>query len=98
MPCWRWGSSTRLAAGDLRRVCVCRAEIVDSQNKQGQALLHVAIEDGKSDLTKVLVDEGGADVNLRDRSGQTPLHLALGMRDELSIKVLLASAALEENA
>lgn len=52
---------------------------VNAQNQQGLSPLHLAAHEGYDKMAKILI-ENGADVDLRDNDGDTPLHLALGGR------------------
>jgi len=42
---------------------------------QGQTILHYAVEQGSPSVAAVFVDKG-ADVNVKDDNGQTPVYLA----------------------
>ncbi|KAK7476821.1 hypothetical protein BaRGS_00031903 [Batillaria attramentaria] len=50
--------------------------------------LHWACKEGHDDITKALLDFG-ADVNAKDKTGTTPLHLAC--KNDRSVKVLFSS-------
>jgi ankyrin repeat protein len=54
------------AGGDLNR----------RDQKADWSLLHFAAEDGNAEVIRLLASRG-ADLNLRDRFGQTPLHIAV---------------------
>merc|ERR1719219_2207944 len=43
-------------------------------NKYGESLLHVAIKKGDFDKTEALIVNEGAEVNMKDHAGWTPLH------------------------
>lgn len=60
---------------DLNRAC----------NHLGWSPLHVAIEHGYSDIIKALL-VAGADINIQDKSGFTPLHLAVDVEADGAIQ------------
>jgi ankyrin repeat protein len=49
---------------------------VNAKDKYGDTPLHLAIEKGHPEFTKLLISHG-ADVNAKDGDGCTPLHLAV---------------------
>ena len=46
------------------------------QDKEGKTCLHEAIENGQFNAVQILCDQGKADVNIPDKSGDTLLHFA----------------------
>ena len=54
------------------------------------ALMHIAAAQGKPDALQILIDKG-ADVNVQDEHGNTPLHLASGRpgKDWLNASIVL---------
>ena len=76
---------------------VSRTKSVNTQQKNGDAALHLTVRSGAApDLAPFLLTHG-ADVNLANQRGQTPLHLAAGRKDEgRSLRVLLEEASKSE--
>ena len=52
------------------------ASILQFIDKFGKSGLHYACQEGHADVVKYLVEECGCDINVCDRDGLTPLHLA----------------------
>ena len=59
---------------------------------QGGDALMVAVMGSKDDAVKVLLDSG-ANVAVKDRQGNTPLHIAAELGDVDNVKMLLAKGA-----
>jgi len=49
---------------------------LDKQNENGTTFLNFAVDNGHLDLVRILVEDFGADVNIADNCGFTPLHSA----------------------
>ncbi|KAJ3100415.1 hypothetical protein HDU96_010347 [Phlyctochytrium bullatum] len=58
------------------------------------AALHIAAERGHFDIVKVFVDDFGADVNVRDAYGATPLHAAAHAGNLEIVKFLVSEGAI----
>ncbi len=58
-----------------------------------QAILHLLAANGKLEAIKVLLSKINFDVNVRDKLGRTPLHLAAEFRHLAVIEVLVQSGA-----
>lgn len=67
-----------------------RKDAIDLDLPKGTTALHAASKFGQSDLLKVLLD-AGADANVRDADGMTPLHRGAANRD--AVDLLLAAGA-----
>jgi ankyrin repeat protein len=50
---------------------------VDYQDDMGNSLLHIVCQNGNRRLVKLCMRRG-ADLNIRNLNGQTPLHFAFG--------------------
>ncbi|KAK6643078.1 hypothetical protein RUM43_004581 [Polyplax serrata] len=66
---------------------------VNELDEAGMSLLHWAADRGSLDVVKYLVDTLGADVNVRDTNGQTPLHFAVSCDYEDVEKYLVKAGA-----
>ena len=55
----------------------------------GQSALHIAAETNNVDLINILVDEGAANLQCRDKNGNTPLHLAATAGHHNAVRTLL---------
>jgi hypothetical protein len=64
----------------------------NQQDKLGWTPLYWAVVVGFSDGVRLLT-EAGADVNLRNRRGRTPLHVAVYKVDDRSVRLLLMKNA-----
>ena len=96
------------AAGSRLEVTISRllemGAHTNETNVYGSTPLHVAIKPGvtisrggdridKDFHTVQLLVDAGADIEMRDDGGRTPLHLAAQMADEASIQILLNRGA-----
>lgn len=66
-------------------------ELVDAPDHSGATLLMNALTGGNVEFAKTLIDHG-ADPNVRDELGNTPLHLAAGRGTEIVSQLLAAGA------
>ena len=67
---------------------------VESRDRKGETALSKAVQAGNSRMVKLLLDEGGADINTTtDGSGQTPLLLALNLELSSVVSQLLEAGA-----
>ncbi|KAM8774792.1 LOW QUALITY PROTEIN: ankyrin repeat domain-containing protein 31 [Rhynchonycteris naso] len=69
-----------------------KADRIDKRNARGESRLHLAARRGNLSLKKVLIDSG-ADVNLKDNAGWTPLHKASSEESNDIIVELLKAGA-----
>jgi len=75
-----------------------RAETLNAQNSEGKTALHLASgsspkkQGGSSRIVKMLL-AAGADPNVQDRAGYTPLHTAARYQEEKIVKSLLEAGA-----
>lgn len=75
-----WGAA---ANGDLAAVArLVDTGPIDAAGLNGATPLHIAAECGFCDVVEYLAEEG-ADLNTRDDDGNTPLHIAVRLGDEL---------------
>lgn len=52
---------------------------IDRRNNKGETALHGAADRSADKVVRFLVEQGGAQLNLRDRANRTPLDVALGV-------------------
>jgi ankyrin repeat protein len=67
-------------------------ERINTKDKDGLTLLHVAVVQGHMDVAELLIAKG-ADVNARDEIGDTPLHKATIYRHKDVAELLIAKGA-----
>lgn len=65
---------------------------LDSRDKEGRTLLHLAASKGSIRCAKVLI-ESGADSNARSKDGRTALYKAAANGDRRMVKMLIESGA-----
>lgn len=80
--------------GDIERV---KSEIaagvdINSKNRMGWTLLHIAINKKHTEIAQLLIDKG-ADVNIRDNRGRGPVHLAVETGQKAIVEALIAKGA-----
>jgi serine/threonine protein kinase len=64
----------------------------------GRTLLHHAIEEGKTEIVEKLIAQSPEFVNIKDKDGFTPIHLAMkGLHWDLIETLLVNGAALDGN-
>lgn len=63
---------------------------LDQLNSEGTGALHIAVDEDKEEIVKMLLN-GGANVNLKDSWGMTPLHYACELQNTRLIQILLES-------
>ena len=69
-----------------------RGADVNTKDKNGKTILHIAIENNYEDIVKFLI-QNKADVNIKDNDGNTPLHLAVKNGNDFIVKLLLKAGA-----
>ncbi len=67
-----------------------------NQVVEGQAAIHIACENGEYSIVKMLIDFG-ADLNLTDKQGRSPLIIALCGESYQNLSVLLNSDLIESH-
>ncbi|KAL3854186.1 hypothetical protein ACJMK2_013464 [Sinanodonta woodiana] len=60
----------------------------NAADETGKTPLHEAVERGFLEIVKILIKDGGADVNVRTRQGQTPMMIAVTMGHIETVKTL----------
>lgn len=86
---------------DSRRYCqvirelLSRASHKELRDSHGSYPLHIAVRSQHAELVRIMLRQYGADPNVRDAGGLTPLRLALGSKDLNSdiIRFLLEAGA-----
>jgi len=69
-------------------------ENINVKGEEGETALSFAAEEGWSEYVTLLL-EAGADPNVQDDKGRTPLHLAMQADDVKSIEALLSSSTID---
>ena len=82
----------------LKLLAESRVDVNSASHICGDTTLHMIIDDEKSlklflDLTRLLLDIGGADVNARNNEGYTPLQIAMDRNEYRYILMLLERGA-----
>ncbi|MHC4439981.1 MAG: ankyrin repeat domain-containing protein [Planctomycetota bacterium] len=80
--------------GDIERV---KSEIaagvdINSKNRMGWTLLHIAINKKHTEIAQLLIDKG-ADVNIKDNRARSPVHLAVQTGQKAIVEALIAKGA-----
>lgn len=87
-------SAVRASRDDLVEVMVSRTKNLDHKDREtGASALHNAIRAGEALMVKTLV-AAGADVNMPNRYGVTPLHLCAAIGDLESMRLVRENHAL----
>lgn len=58
---------------------------MDGTDEHGNTLLHIACQNGHKRLAKILL-RGGADVNLQNMRGQSPLHFCFAFNYQVALE------------
>ena len=61
---------------------------IDDKNEWGETALHIAARAGNAEMVKLLVQEGGANVETSDRKNRTPLMIAKARGNDEIVKLL----------
>lgn len=78
------------------KLLLARGADADALDIDKHTPLQVAVLLGLSQIVEALVAPGGADVNVKDRGGNTQLHKAAKWDDLAIVKILLANGAHKE--
>ncbi|KJV92281.1 ankyrin repeat domain-containing protein [Rickettsia bellii] len=63
---------------------------INAEDKNGNTLLHAAIDQGKSEVVKFLTSYKNLEVNTKDLGGNSPLHLAIKSNNPEIVEMLLS--------
>ncbi|KAB2570628.1 Ankyrin-1 [Lasiodiplodia theobromae] len=76
----------------IARLLIARgADVDDPETKSGWRALHAAVAEQNVDIVKFLIEEGGAEILLRDQKLRTPISLAAELGNEVILEFLLKS-------
>ena len=70
---------------------------INIKNKYGYTPLHFAVNQGKTEIFKILLKVANLDINLKNNEGNTPLHLAITKGKTDIIEILLQENKLDVN-
>ncbi|XP_018916518.2 acyl-CoA-binding domain-containing protein 6 [Bemisia tabaci] len=79
--------------GNIEKVKANGSAHINELDESGLAMLHWAADRGNLPIVELLVSLLGADINLKDCDGQTPLHYAVSCDHLDIVKFLLANGA-----
>ncbi|ACE06304.1 hypothetical protein Aasi_0944 [Candidatus Amoebophilus asiaticus 5a2] len=68
---------------------------INMQSHQGNTVLHLAVSQGKMKIFDMLINQAKPDVNITNKSGQTPLALAKARNNETAAEILRKHGATE---
>lgn len=81
-----------LKAGATRPALSDKGSSIDVRDRRSRTALHLAAENARAHIAKLLLDEG-AQVDVPDDEGQTPLHHASELKDQIIARILLEKGA-----
>lgn len=70
----------------------CTPKTVNKKDKDGVTALHIAAQNGKAEIAKLLI-ERGASVDVEENNGRTPLHLASAYGQRELVELLVREGA-----
>jgi ankyrin repeat protein len=70
-----------------------KGEDVNWKDSKGFSVLHAAVNGGFADCVEILVNKGNANVNISDRDGTTPLHIACTLNHSGLVRFLIQKGA-----
>jgi ankyrin repeat protein len=68
-------------------------EILNHQDKFGRTLLHYAALENKTQYAQSLIEQGQANLNIKDLEGNTPLHIAVQCNNYAMVDFLCKKGA-----
>lgn len=72
-------------------------EIVSAKDENGNTLIYYAVDQMHINLVELLLSKG-ADINIKNQDGRTPLHIAAGITDDDKLLSLLISKGADVNS
>ena len=75
---------------EIARFLVRNGADVNIKDEYGRTVLHQAVSDGKMAMAEIIIREGRADVNVKDRRQITPLHV---VKNPKIAKLLISAGA-----
>lgn len=87
-----WAVKNEYASGI--KILLGKGADADIRNLAGQTMIHYAAYSGNEEVVRLLLEDGGMDVDIRDReTNETPLHHAVQSGSEDVVRLLLDKGA-----
>lgn len=85
---WTLASVAKFDTNTAKQDLFRPGEDMNKKDDEGKSLLHLAANDGRESVVRMLLD-GGADISLQNKDQWTPLHYAASYNHEAVVGLLL---------